>query len=72
MIVWTSADSEKTIVKKNVEHFHPGDLTKYTIVIWLEGNDPECVDRILGGEMKVDMSMEVIYDEDEGKVVTGL
>ena len=68
----TAFYSEKTIVKKNVEHFHPGDLTKYTIVIWLEGNDPECVDRILGGEMKVDMSMEVIYDEDEGKVVTGL
>ena len=61
--------SGKTITKANVEHFKPGDLTKFTVVIWLEGNDPECVDRILGGEMKVDMKLEVIYDEDEQRAV---
>ncbi len=68
----TAFYNEKTVVKKNYEHFHPGDLTKFTVVIWLEGNDPECVNKILGGEMKVDMRMEVIYDEDLGQVVDGL
>ena len=57
--------SATTVVKKNIEHFHPGDVTKYTVVIWLEGNDPECVDSVIGGVFKVDMAMEIVHDEDE-------
>lgn len=56
--------SDRTVVKKNIEHFEPGAITKYTVVIWLEGNDPECVDKILGGELKVDMAMEIVSNED--------
>lgn len=33
--------------------FEVGDVDRFTIVIWLEGDDPECVDEILGGEMKM-------------------
>ena len=58
--------SGNTVVKKNIENFAPGDVTRYTVVIWLEGNDPECVNKILGGQMKVDMAMEIAdnYDID--------
>lgn len=49
-----------TIVKKVVRNFAPEAITKYTIVIWLEGNDPDCVDKILGGEFKIDMTLEVV------------
>ena len=31
----------------------PGDVDKYTIVTWIEGNDPECIDEILGGFVKM-------------------
>lgn len=43
----------------NVLHagFMPGDIDKYTVVIWLEGNDLECIDSILGGEMKMIMTI---------------
>ena len=58
----TAFQSQTTIVKKKIENFAPGDVTKFTIVIWLEGPDPDCIDRILGGEMKVDMAMEVVQD----------
>lgn len=61
----TAFQSTKTVVKDKIENFAPGDVTRYTIVIWLEGNDPECVDRILGGEMKVDMAMDVVLENDE-------
>ncbi len=61
--------SGNTIVKDYIEHFHPGDITQYTVVIWLEGPDPDCVDKIIGGEFKVDMLMEVVKDEDEDKDV---
>ena len=39
------------------EEFMPGDVDKYTVVIWLEGNDLECIDSILGGEMKMVMTI---------------
>ena len=33
----------------------PGEIDRYSIVVWLEGNDPECIDDIIGGEMKIAM-----------------
>lgn len=57
--------SATTVTKKNIEHFKPGDVTKFTVVIWLEGNDPECVDKIIGGVFKIDMALEVVKDEDD-------
>ena len=57
--------SEGVIVRQQIDNFAPGDITKYTVVIWLEGNDPECVDNILGGQFKIDMSMTIIGIEDD-------
>lgn len=31
------------------------DQDKYTVVIWLEGDDPDCLDHLIGGEIKVSM-----------------
>ena len=31
----------------------PGEVDKYTVVIWLEGEDPECVNDILGGTIEM-------------------
>ena len=33
----------------------PGEIDRYSIVVWLEGTDPECIDDIIGGEMKMSM-----------------
>ena len=33
----------------------PGQMDRYTILVWLEGKDPECIDDIIGGEMKMSM-----------------
>ena len=61
----TAFQSQTTIVKKRIENFNPGDVTRFTVVIWLEGNDPDCVDKILGGQLKVDMAIEI----DAGSIV---
>ncbi len=29
------------------------EMDKYTVVIWLEGEDPECVNDILGGTIEL-------------------
>ena len=56
--------SESIIARDQISKFKPGDVTKYTIVMWLEGNDPECIDNILGGEFKIDMSMTIVGIEE--------
>ncbi|WP_448902477.1 hypothetical protein [Eubacterium sp.] len=39
--------------------FSPGDKRKYTVVIWLEGDDPDCVNDIIGGSMKFEMNFNI-------------
>ena len=63
----TAFQTGNTVVKKIIQNFAPGDITKYTVVIWLEGNDPDCVDKILGGEFKIDMAMEVVSPSEQDK-----
>ena len=50
-----SFKSNDEVALDHVKDFKPGDVNKYTIVIWLEGSDPECTDNILGGEIKIHM-----------------
>lgn len=35
----------------------PTEFDKFTIVIWLEGDDPDCVNKIIGGEIKLHMEI---------------
>ncbi len=42
-----------------VDNFDLGETIKYTIVIWIEGNDPDCVDRLIGGRAKLSMGFSV-------------
>lgn len=53
----TKFRSKDQVFLNSRSNFLPGEVDKYTIVIWLEGDDPECVDAILGGEMKMKMSL---------------
>lgn len=40
--------------------FAPGDMVKYTVVIWIEGDDPECVDSVIGGNAKLQMDINIV------------
>ena len=53
--------SANVITKGRVDNFEPGEITKFTIVIWIEGNDPDCIDWLIGGKLKVDMLMNVVH-----------
>lgn len=48
--------SAKTICTSLRKNFEDDGMDKFTVVIWLEGEDPECVDRIIGGELELAMS----------------
>ncbi len=36
-----------------------GEVKKYTFIIWLEGDDPECVNDILGGTMDLEITFRI-------------
>lgn len=48
---------EDTVMLDFTENFKVGDIDKWTIVIWVEGDDPECKDDLIGGEIKMHMTL---------------
>ncbi len=47
--------SNHLIMEQERNGLEPGQIDRYTILVWLEGKDPECIDDIIGGEMKMSM-----------------
>ena len=59
--------SDDIIMTQHIEDFMPGDIHKYTIVLWLEGNDLQCNDNIIGGEFKAKMVFNSEFVDSEVK-----
>ena len=61
----TSAPEKDTVAFKDEENvmlvqrkdFKSKDVDKFTVVIWVEGDDPDCIDDLIGGEMKMHMTI---------------
>lgn len=47
----------KVPVLRKRSNFKSGDIDKYTIVVWVEGDDPDCVDALIGGEIKMHLDI---------------
>ena len=57
--------ASKDVVCEYVENnFLVGNVDKYTIVIWMDGDDPECVDSIIGGSVQFSMNIDADYDDE--------
>lgn len=55
----TKFENESVVMKTSTEGFKVDDVDKYTIVIWIEGNDPECIDDIRNGHIRARMLFSV-------------
>ncbi len=61
----TSKPEKDTVAFKDAENvmlvqrkgFKSKDVDKFTVVIWVEGDDPDCIDDLIGGEMKMHMTI---------------
>jgi len=60
-------DKDGTVILEERAKMKPSEIDKITIVIWLEGDDPECVNAILGGEMKMHMNIVEEHIEDKNE-----
>lgn len=47
--------SKSIAVLEQRKDFKPNEKDRYTVVVWLEGDDPECKNDLLGGEIKIHM-----------------
>lgn len=63
----TYAGESSTVTKDKISGFKPGDITRYTIVVWLEGNDPDCTDDKIGGSLKIAVKMKVEGEDAQEK-----
>ena len=52
--------TDRIITQGQVGGFNPGDVTKYTVIIWIEGDDPDCLDDLIGGELKIAMDFDIV------------
>ena len=64
-----SFESDKAVCTIPEENFQVGNVDKYTVVIWLDGDDPECVDDIVGGAVEFAMDFETLDEDNSGLVV---
>lgn len=49
--------SDTEVLLENRTNFMSGEIDKFTIVVYLEGDDPDCVDALIGGEMQMHMDI---------------
>lgn len=40
--------------------FKKDAVDRFTVVIWLEGDDPDCVDAVIGGQLKLEMKCSIV------------
>ena len=52
--------SASLVMRTSTEKFESKAKDKYTVVIWLEGNDPDCLDNIIGGTIKFGMNFKIV------------
>ena len=52
--------SDKVVEQGLIEHFEPQQVHKFTVVIWLEGDDPHCTDDLIGGHLGMDFTMQLV------------
>ena len=43
----------------------PMDAHKYTVVVWLEGDDPDCTDDLIGGHLGLNMQYALVEEAEE-------
>lgn len=50
-------DKDGTIILEQRTGLNPGDLDRITVVVFIEGSDPDCVNALLGGMLKMHMEI---------------
>ena len=64
-VIPISFEDEITVASGRQTAVKPMDVHKYTIVIWLEGDDPDCTNDLIGGHLGLEMNFSLIKVHEE-------
>ena len=55
--------SRTVIAEGEMQKVAPQEVHKYTVVVWLEGDDPDCTNDLIGGHAGLEMQFELIEEK---------
>lgn len=58
-------EDEGVVFSEIIEDFQPGVIKKYTVIIYIEGNDPDCGDDLMGGLIKTTFRFQILEPKGE-------
>jgi len=59
-IVPVNFDTETIVEEKMRNDIAPFEVHKYTVIIWLEGDDPDCTNELIDGHLGLEMNFQLI------------
>lgn len=59
--------SKDVVAAGKFKNVKPGEVHRYTIVLWLEGDDPDCTEQLIGESLGLEMFMAMIDEKGEGE-----
>ena len=51
--------NDSIIARETFVKFEPGQIKKFSVIMWLEGYDPDTTDEVLGGKIKLQMNFAI-------------
>ncbi len=64
-VIPISFEDDTTIASGRQTAVQPTDIHKYTIVLWLEGDDPDCTNDLIGGHLGIEMNFNLLKIHEE-------
>lgn len=65
-IIPENFESESLIEEKMRYDIAPMEVHKYTVIIWLEGDDPECTNELIDGHLGLEFNFQLIDEYEAG------
>lgn len=65
-------ETDTRITSGKQENVAPDEVHKYTVVLWLEGDDPEATDEMIGGHLGVEMDFRLMSEPDDKDTHDGI
>ena len=62
--------SDDVIAEGRQNKVYPNDIHKYTVVLWLEGDDPECTDALMGAAIGMNFVIDLVTPETGTPIIT--
>jgi hypothetical protein len=59
--------TQTTVTTGTKKDMQPGDVHKFTVVIWLEGDDPDCTDALIGGHLGLNFEARLVEETAAGE-----